>query len=195
MRRSEVRVLFPAPHPSSREGVQKAIDISHLEHNDMANYSTPEKRRRTKTLLKRLYKITDELSALYPGRPFTPDGHPVGSIGEVIAGHMFNLKLEPPSKAGYDAVGLRGRKIQIKATQGNNISIRTKPEHLLVLKINPGDGKVSVIYNGPGLLVWEEYARNKRKGKNGYYLLAVGKLRSLMAKVEERDRLQLVNKW
>ena len=33
----------------------------------------------------RIYKATAALEALYPGRKFTPDGHLVGSIGEVIA--------------------------------------------------------------------------------------------------------------
>ncbi|WP_155253486.1 DUF6998 domain-containing protein [Bradyrhizobium japonicum] len=32
-----------------------------------------------------IYRAVAELEALYPGRKFTPDGHLVGSIGEVIA--------------------------------------------------------------------------------------------------------------
>src|SRR5476651_2671045 len=41
----------------------------------------------------RIYKATAELEALYPGRKFTPDGHLVGSIGEVIAAEALGLKL------------------------------------------------------------------------------------------------------
>jgi hypothetical protein len=37
-----------------------------------------------------IYKAVEELTSWrYPGRPFTPDGHLVGSIGEVIAMEAF----------------------------------------------------------------------------------------------------------
>jgi hypothetical protein len=36
-----------------------------------------------------IYKAVEELEAAYPSRKFTPDGHLVGSIGEVIAGKVF----------------------------------------------------------------------------------------------------------
>jgi hypothetical protein len=39
----------------------------------------------------RIYQATAELEALYPGRKFTPDGHLVGSIGEVIAADDLGL--------------------------------------------------------------------------------------------------------
>jgi hypothetical protein len=32
-----------------------------------------------------IYRAVGELETAYPGRKFTPDGHLVGSIGEVIA--------------------------------------------------------------------------------------------------------------
>ena len=41
----------------------------------------------------RIYKAIAELEALYPGRKFTPDGHLVGSIGEVIAAEALGLSL------------------------------------------------------------------------------------------------------
>jgi hypothetical protein len=41
----------------------------------------------------RIYKATTELEALYPGRKFTPDGHLVGSIGEVVAAEALSLIL------------------------------------------------------------------------------------------------------
>jgi len=36
-------------------------------------------------LVERLYAIVRRLEEKYPGRRFTPDGHLVGSLGEVIA--------------------------------------------------------------------------------------------------------------
>lgn len=35
--------------------------------------------------IRKIYAVVAELSALFPGRRFTPDGHMVGSLGEAIA--------------------------------------------------------------------------------------------------------------
>lgn len=56
----------------------------------------------------KIYEAVEELSALYPGRPFTPDGHLVGSIGEVIAAESLGLKLYAPSQPGHDAYDEHG---------------------------------------------------------------------------------------
>ena len=40
-----------------------------------------------------LYRVVDRLEQMFPDRRFTPDGHLVGSIGEVVAAHMFDLEL------------------------------------------------------------------------------------------------------
>jgi hypothetical protein len=39
----------------------------------------------------------------YPGRKFTPDGHLVGSIGEVVAPEALGLTLYVGSRPGHDA--------------------------------------------------------------------------------------------
>jgi len=49
------------------------------ENNDYRNVE------RVPDLVGRLYEIVSELEALFPGRHFTPDGHLVGSLGEVMA--------------------------------------------------------------------------------------------------------------
>jgi hypothetical protein len=46
----------------------------------------------------RIYEAVEELKREFPGRPFTPDGHLVGSIGEVMARKVFGFELYPPSK-------------------------------------------------------------------------------------------------
>ena len=43
--------------------------------------------------IRELYRITAELEEKYPGRRFTPDGHLVGSIGEVYAAEKYGLTL------------------------------------------------------------------------------------------------------
>jgi len=49
----------------------------------------------------RIYDATEELQKLYPGRKFTPDGHLVGSIGEVVAAEALGLIR---SRGGAEAV-------------------------------------------------------------------------------------------
>ena len=52
-------------------------------------------------LVARLYEIVAEFERLFPGRHFTPDGHLVGSIGEVVA-YRYGLNLRAHSAQGYD---------------------------------------------------------------------------------------------
>jgi len=47
-----------------------------------------------------IYRATNELRRLYPQRKFTPDGHLVGSIGEVVAAEALGLTLHPMSMPG-----------------------------------------------------------------------------------------------
>ncbi len=39
-----------------------------------------------------IYRAAAALSVKYPNRPFTPDGHLVGSIGEVVAAEALGLR-------------------------------------------------------------------------------------------------------
>ena len=47
-----------------------------------------------------IFRQVERLERAYPGRKFTPDGHLIGSIGEVIAAEEFGLKLLPASAPG-----------------------------------------------------------------------------------------------
>jgi hypothetical protein len=69
-----------------------------------------------------IYKAVEELETLYPGRKFTPDGHLVGSIGEVVAAQEFKLTLYPMSHEGPDAFDAAGP-VQIKMTSGYSVSM------------------------------------------------------------------------
>lgn len=40
-----------------------------------------------------LFELASELERMYPGRHFTPDGHMIGSIGEVIAAEEYDHEL------------------------------------------------------------------------------------------------------
>ncbi len=69
----------------------------------------------------KIYEAVAELESGYPGRKFTPDGHMVGSIGEVVAAEALGLTLYAMSKPGHDAFDANSD-VQIKMTAGNSIS-------------------------------------------------------------------------
>ena len=144
-------------------------------------------RERFPDLVKHLYEIVAELQLMFPGRHFTPDGHMVGSLGECLAAHHYGLTLVQASTRGYDAVN-DGRKVEIKATQGKMVSIRSCPEYLLVLKLDKLGG-FEEIYNGPGFIVWGKVS-HKPIPKNGQYQIGIGVLRKLMEIVPESERLK-----
>ncbi|SRR6266568_2509182 len=139
-------------------------------------------------LVRRIYEVTDELARLFPGRPFTPDGHLVGSIGEVLAAYRYDLVLLPPSEPTHDAETRDGRRVQIKATQGNTVALRDKPLHLVVLRLGRDD-LLDEVFNGPGSIAW---AAAGRKQKNGQRPLSCSKLKQLMQRVPSAQRIPTV---
>jgi hypothetical protein len=137
-------------------------------------------------LVKALYRTVAELQRLFPGRPFTPDGHLVGSLGEVVAAHDYDLELLPPSTEGCDAVTRDGKRVEIKTTQGTRVALRNLPSHLLVLKLC-GDGTVEEVYNGPGKEPWNQSGKMQ---KNGQRPISLSKLKSLMKSVSEENKVK-----
>jgi hypothetical protein len=136
-------------------------------------------------IVQRLYSLVSELEKHFPGRKFTPDGHLVGSLGEVLAAYYYDLDLLAASTERHDARARDGRMVQVKATQGKSVALRSEPEQLLVLSLLR-DGTVDEVYNGPGSLAW---ARIGAPQKNGQFPLALGTLRKLMVGVASEARL------
>ena len=132
-------------------------------------------------LVGQLYALVAQFEALFPGRRFTPDGHLVGSIGEVIAAHRYGLELLRHSAQGHDARSTSGALVEIKATQGNSVALREPPNHLIVLHLSKL-GEASEVYNGPGATVWASAGAMQR---NGQRPISLSKLRILMAQVPE----------
>jgi hypothetical protein len=122
----------------------------------------------------------------FPGRPFTPDGHLVGSLGEVLASHYYDLELLPCSTQCHDAQTKDGRLVQVKATQGKTVALRAQPDHLLVLQLKK-DGTIEEIYNGPGLLAWEHVGKQQKS--NGQSPIGISTLRRLLKDVPADQRL------
>lgn len=140
------------------------------------------------SLIQNLYSITYELEQMFPGRYFTPDGHMVGSIGECLAAYYYDLQLLPHSSEGRDAKK-SDHYVEIKATQGDRVALRNKPEHLIVLKLFK-DGSFSEVYNGPGKPVWESVC-SRPKPSNGQYQISLSRLKKLMSEVPEEEKLPM----
>lgn len=128
----------------------------------------------TAEIIKKIFGLSGELEALYPGRKFTPDGHMVGSIGEVLAAEMYNLELLPAGTETHDAIDVTGRKWQIKLTSGSSVALRSEPEWLLVMKLSK-EGLVEEVFNGPGHVAWRAAGKMQ---KNGQCPISLQKLRS-----------------
>lgn len=133
--------------------------------------------------IKQLFDLTADLEARYPGRHFTPDGHMLGSIGEVYAAEHYGLTLYPASHEVHDAYDDKGRQIQIKITQTERISLSSLPDYLIVLKIDRSGG-IEEVYNGPGDKPWDMAGSMQ---KNGQRAISLRKLRSI--EVSENQRI------
>lgn len=142
------------------------------------------------TLVKQLYATVSELEKMFPGRHFTPDGHMVGSLGECLVADAYALELKPASNKGYDAVTASGLEVEIKATQSNYVAFRSQPQHTIIIKIFP-DGTFEEVYNGPGVLVWEQF-KDKQLPRNGQFQVSITKLRKLNQSLAEEDRVPRV---
>jgi hypothetical protein len=122
-----------------------------------------------------IYQAVKELEAAYPDRKFTPDGHLVGSIGEVVAAEALGLKLYPASHPGHDACDENGCDVQIKMTAGKSVAFYANCHRLVVLKVaNPEEAEI--VYDGPGEPAWTHAGK---VAKNGQRVISLRKLRSL----------------
>ena len=141
--------------------------------------------------VKALYALVNELETMFPGRPFTPDGHMVGSLGECLVADAYGLELMPPSNQGYDAKTKGDKKVEIKATQGKSVAFRSCPEHTIIIKINK-NGTFTEIYNGPGVLIWQQF-EGKKMPPNGQFQIALSKVAKLSDQVSVNEKIMRVN--
>lgn len=136
-----------------------------------------------------IYQAVSQLEAAYPGRKFTPDGHLVGSIGEVIAAEALGLTLHSASHPSHDAFDADGGNVQIKMTAGRSVSLYATCERLVVLKVvSPAEAEI--IYDGPGEPAW---AMAGRMQKNGQRTVSLAKLVAL--KASQNSAQQEARSW
>lgn len=132
-----------------------------------------------------MFSISSQLSKLTE-RPFTLDGHMVGSIGEVYAKIFYGIELHPPSHVGHDGTW-DGREVQIKATQRNSVVLKGATDLLLVFQIKP-DGSFFEVYNGDGTRPWRVLSHRKAT-KAGEISISLWKLRELNKQVNPSDKI------
>ncbi len=86
-------------------------------------------------LMRQLADLVGEFEELASGRKFTPDGHMVGSIGELIAATEQELTLVTASTEGVDATRKLSdgtcKTVEIKATKRKRLGWRTPARPML----------------------------------------------------------------
>lgn len=152
------------------------------------------------SLIAQLYETTQRLDRIFPGRPFTPDGHLVGSIGEVVAEYIYDLKLEPCSTPRIDARTQDNRTVQIKLTGQNGTSYGVRwtqndqmpaPDLLVCLKLTAA-GFVE-IYNGEFPV---DLLRARRDQSNGQISLSVKSLLKVNpSSLPRKNSFESLNRW
>lgn len=116
--------------------------------------------------IKKIFQSCYELS-MFTQRPISPDGHLVGSLGEVFAASKLGLALAPPSNKGYDALDEQGRKVEIKTTTRKSISISasgTDATRLVVVVMNQ-NWDFEIHYDGPAKKVWKLAGPAQKNGQ------------------------------
>jgi len=144
-------------------------------------------------LIGQLFRTVHALNRIYPNRPFTLDGHLVGSIGEVVAADTYGLILEKCSNEGFDAKTHDGKTVEIKLTAGESVAVSSSPntpDLLIVLKLHPNTG-FEEVYNGQFPLdLW----RSKKASKRQVVSLRLSELRKLNPKLlREKHPLEKLN--
>ena len=132
--------------------------------------------------IRKIYALVAKLEQQYPGRHFTPDGHMLGSIGEVYAAEKYGLQLYDASHPIHDAIADDGREVQIKLTQTDRIALYECPDYLIVLKIDR-EGIIREVYNGPS---HEPWALAGAIRKNGQRTISIKKLMSIAVSDKQR---------
>ncbi|MBA4012643.1 MAG: hypothetical protein C0481_12310 [Phenylobacterium sp.] len=122
-----------------------------------------------------IYRAVGELEAAYPGRKFTPDGHLVGSIGEVLAAEALGLTLHPASHPGHDAVDQTGRQVQIKLTRGKSVAMYATCDRLVVLRIISNE-EAEIVFDGEGEAAWAAAGPIQKNGQRVVSLANLARL-------------------
>lgn len=135
-------------------------------------------------LMRRLAELVNQFEALAPGRAFSPDGHMVGSIGELIASTEHSLVLTTASTRGVDAIRElpdgTTRKVEIKTTTRKSFAFRhwdAASDEVIAIILNIRAGTWETVYDGPAAPIWA--ALKPTMAPNGQRVLSAAQLRAL----------------
>lgn len=145
-----------------------------------------------KELIQQLYGIVQQLETMFPGRHFTPDGHMVGSLGEVLVADLYGLQLMKASNVGFDAVSPCGKEVEIKCTQRDRFvfqydGFKAPPEFVVAIKINE-DGSFDEIYNGSGKRIWDAL-KGRKIPKNKQISIQLNQLSKIQPNVTSNEKI------
>ena len=141
-----------------------------------------------KDALALIFQGIEMLKTKFDEKAFTIDGRLVGDIGEIIAEHEYELVLYKSQTATHDGETPEGRKVQVKATFKHKLTMTAVPEYYLGLQLHQ-DGTYREVFNGPGTLIAEQFA--KRKGIGTKQLsFPVAVLEQLSKAVLDHDRVK-----
>ena len=126
-------------------------------------------------LVRSIFAACAELSRR-SGRSVSPDGHLVGSLGEIYAAQELGLRLETASNAGFDAVDMQGQRVEIKTTTRSSIGLSasgTLAKRLIVVRLNAETGVAQIIFDSDAAVAWD---RAGNPGKNGQRRISLSRL-------------------
>jgi hypothetical protein len=145
-------------------------------------------RRPIKEALSHIFQGIELLKGQFPLKDFTIDGRLVGDIGEVIAAIEYDLTLYEAQTPNHDGETSGGRKVQVKATFKDKLTMTAVPELYLGLQLLK-DGTYREIFNGPGALIAKRFAHRKGLGEK-QLSFSVAALAELSKSVEAKQRVQ-----
>lgn len=123
-------------------------------------------------LVRLIFQACAELSRR-SRRSVSPDGHLVGSLGEIYAAQELGLTLQTASNAGFDAVDSDGRRVEIKTTTRAAISLSTSgtlAERLIVVQLDAETGSAQIVYDGDAALAWDLAGKPGNNGQRRLYI-------------------------
>jgi hypothetical protein len=147
--------------------------------------------------IQQLLDITASLKEQYEGKlDFSLDGRLVGDIGEALVSKLFDIELYGKNIPTYDGYHRpTNKKVQIKSSMAYNFSYpyNIDLEHYIAVHIEP-DGKLEILYNGPGDKINKFLKDKKRKSyRNIWTAITANHLRKLDSEVKDWERLPTIN--
>ena len=111
-----------------------------------------------------IFQGISKLKETFPEKAFTIDGRLVGDIGEVIAALEYDLTLYPVQTAAHDGETPKGKKVQVKATFKDSLTLTAVPELYLGFKLFE-NGTHTEVFNGPGAVIARHFGHRAGFGE------------------------------